>query len=150
MRNPGALWRDLGPRRFWGVQLMFLGTLLQFALAPLMWSFWLIPLGFPHLLAAVAPPWALVSLSILFLATQLLDIAFACIGARRAGKPRLAWWAPTLMLYFPLATLAVYRALWEALRCPFRWDKTAHGIDPPGARVTAPPGPFPNRAEAGS
>jgi cellulose synthase/poly-beta-1,6-N-acetylglucosamine synthase-like glycosyltransferase len=38
MRDPVRLWRDLGPRRFWGFQIMFLGTVLQFALAPLLWS----------------------------------------------------------------------------------------------------------------
>ena len=41
MRNPLKLLRDLGPWRFFGWQLMFLGTLTQFILAPLMWSFWL-------------------------------------------------------------------------------------------------------------
>jgi hypothetical protein len=47
------------------------------------------------------------------------------------------------MLYFPLATLAIYKALWELARCPFHWDKTAHGIDLPcgdAAKVTPPPG----------
>jgi cellulose synthase/poly-beta-1,6-N-acetylglucosamine synthase-like glycosyltransferase len=150
MRDPRALWRDLGPRRFWGFQAMFLGTLLQFALAPVLWGFWLIPLGVPHPLESVVPVWVVVALSILFLSSQILDIAFACVGARRAGKRHLGWWAPTLMLYFPLATLAVYRALWEALRCPFRWDKTTHGIDLPEGGITPPPGPFPNRAAAGS
>jgi monofunctional biosynthetic peptidoglycan transglycosylase len=27
MRNPAQLWRDLGARRFWGVQILFAGTL---------------------------------------------------------------------------------------------------------------------------
>ncbi len=131
MRDPRALWRELGLRRFLGFQLMFAGTLLQFALAPVLWSFWLVPFGFPHPLATVLPPAVLVALSILFLSTQVLDLAFAAVGARRAGKPRLALWAPALMLYFPLATLALYRAAWELYRQPFHWDKTTHGIHRP-------------------
>ena len=150
MRDPVALWRDLGPRAFWGVQVMFLGTLLQFALAPVLWSFWLIPFGVPHPLLTLMPGSVLVSLSILFLAAQVLDIAFAWIGARRSGKARLAIWAPTLIFYFPLATLALYRALWDVARDPFRWEKTAHGIHVPSGPVTPPPAPLPNRAAAGS
>lgn len=150
MRDPVALWRDLGPRAFWGVQVMFLGTLLQFALAPVLWSFWLIPFGVPHPLVTLMPGSVLVSLSILFLAAQVLDIAFAWIGARRSGKARLAIWAPTLIFYFPLATLALYRALWDVARDPFRWEKTAHGIHVPSGPVTPPPAPLPNRAAAGS
>ncbi|WP_210526953.1 glycosyltransferase family 2 protein [Rubellimicrobium arenae] len=151
MRDPVGLWRDLGPRRFWGVQVMFLGTLVQFALAPLLWSFWLVPLGLPHPLARLLPPSLLVALSILFLATYALDVAYAWIGARRAGKPHLALWGPSLVLYFPLATAAIYKALWEAAWRPFHWDKTAHGIDLPTVApeaVIPPPAPLPHPASA--
>jgi hypothetical protein len=91
-----------------------------------------------------------IGLLVLFLLAQALDLAYAWIGARRAGKPRLAPWALTLPFYFPLATLALVRALWEVLVCPFRWDKTAHGFDlPPGEdAITPPPAPLPHRAEA--
>jgi cellulose synthase/poly-beta-1,6-N-acetylglucosamine synthase-like glycosyltransferase len=151
MRHPGKLWRDLGPKRFLGFQVMFAGTILQFALAPLLWSFWMIPLGLPHPLAAVVPERLLVLLSVLFLTTQVLDLAYAWMGARRAGKERLALWAPALLLYFPLCTVALYRALWEVARDPFRWDKTAHGLDLP-SQVAAPPQPvlprLDGRAEA--
>ncbi len=37
MRSPRRLLRDLGPRRFAGFQVLFLGTLSQFVLAPLFW-----------------------------------------------------------------------------------------------------------------
>ncbi len=110
----------------------------------------------------------------LFVLYQAIDIVYAAIGSWRAGKLRLAVWAPSLMLYFPLATLAVYRALWELGRSPFRWDKTTHGIDKPmpnggeaeparlpglpgdpeGRRarraVTPPPEPLRRRAGGGS
>jgi len=153
MRDPLRLWRELGPRRFWGFQVMFLGTLLQFALAPVLWSFWLVTLGLTHPLAPLLGPGPLLALSFLFLAAQALDIACAWMGARRAGKERLAVWAPTLILYFPLATLALYRALWEVVRHPYRWDKTTHGIDLPTDRrgaVNPPPAPSLRRAAAAS
>jgi hypothetical protein len=37
-------------------------------------------------------------------------------------------WAPSLHLYFPIGALAAYKALWEAFRRPFFWDKTCHGV----------------------
>ncbi|TNC74592.1 glycosyltransferase [Rubellimicrobium roseum] len=149
MRDPWALWRDLGPRRFWGFQVMLLGSLLQIALAPILWSFWLVPLGLPHPLAPLLSPVVLVALSTLFLASFVLDLAYAWMGARRAGKADLALWAPTLAIYFPLATLALAKALWEAARRPFHWDKTAHGFDraPP---LTPLPAPSPHPAADGS
>ena len=148
MRRPDRLWRDLGPKRFIGFQVMFAGTILQFALAPLLWSFWLIPLGLPHPFAQVLPAGVLVLLSTVFLATQALDLAFAWIGARRAGKAHLALWAPTLALYFPLCTLALCRALWDMARDPFRWDKTTHGLDVPADAAAAPQPVLPGRPTA--
>ena len=145
MRDPVRLWREMGPRRFWGFQIMFLGTILQFALAPLLWSFWLAPLGLPHPLAPLLPPVALTGLTVLFLGAQALDLACAGIGVRRAGKDSLAVWAPTMILYFPLATLALYKALWEVVACPFHWDKTVHGLDIPeraAAEIIRPPAPW--------
>jgi cellulose synthase/poly-beta-1,6-N-acetylglucosamine synthase-like glycosyltransferase len=152
MRVPRRLWRELGPRRFWAFQVLFLGTLAGFTLAPLLWLLWLVPLGLPHPLAPLLPGPALAALAGLFLAGQALDLACAALGAARAGKARLGLWAPLLPLYFPLATLAVWRAWWEVAACPFRWDKTAHGIDPPAglATLSPPPAPAPRRAAAAS
>jgi hypothetical protein len=32
-----------------------------------------------------------------------------------------------MIFYYPLATLAAYKAAWEMLVQPFYWDKTSHG-----------------------
>ena len=55
MRRPGLLWRQLGPWRFVGVQVLFLGTIAQFLLAPVLWSLALVPLGVAHPALAVLP-----------------------------------------------------------------------------------------------
>ena len=37
-------------------------------------------------------------------------------------------WVLTMPLYFTLATLASYKALYEMIVMPFYWDKTEHGV----------------------
>ena len=128
MRNPARLWRDVGAWRFAGVQLLFLGTLSQFALAPLLWTFWLPALGFGHPLDAYLAPWAFWTLAGLFVLSELVSLAIAAIGVRKAGKSWLLKWAVTLQFYFPLAALAAYKGLLELATRPFFWDKTAHGV----------------------
>lgn len=139
MRHPVQMWRDLGAWRFFGVQMLFLGTLSQFMLAPILWSFWAIPLGLPHPLSAVLMPWMYWTLAIGFVLSELVNIVAAAIGVSKAGKPWLIKWAPTLHFYFPLAVVAVYKGLLELTWKPFYWDKTAHGILLPQATPTAPP-----------
>ncbi|MGR3434152.1 MAG: hypothetical protein ACU0CO_04575 [Shimia sp.] len=45
-----------------------------------------------------------------------------------------------MMAYFPLGTAAVYKALWEAARRPFFWDKTSHGVSRRAAPDAVRPG----------
>lgn len=147
MRSPARLWRDIGPWRFLGVQVLFLGTLSQFVLAPLLWSFWLIPFGVSHPVLHILPAGVVMGIGIFFLFSELIGMTIAVIAARRAGKSWLMVWAPTLQIYFILASFAVYKALIEIVTRPYYWDKTVHGIFP--AAATAPPEPLPHPAAAG-
>ena len=46
-------------------------------------------------------------------------------------KRHLIVWIPTLMGYFPFATIAAFKGLLELPGRPFYWDKTTHGISQP-------------------
>lgn len=127
MRDPRALWRDLGAWRFWGVQVLFLGTLVQFMLAPLLWSFWLVMLGWQHPFLEAFPSHALMAFVGLFILTEAINLTVGILGTRARHHRHLRLWLPTLHGYFPLAVLAVYKALWELVSVPFYWDKTNHG-----------------------
>ena len=127
MRQPGQLYRDLGLRGFAGFQILFLGSLSQALLAPLLWSLWTFFLGMGHPLAGLIPPHMMVALTAFFMGCEVLNIAVGCLGLKRSGQ-NLHWlWVPTLTLYFPLQAFAAYKALWEMLKKPFYWDKTSHG-----------------------
>lgn len=141
MRAPRQLWRDLGAKRFIGIQLLFAGTLSQFVLAPVLWSFWLIPFGFHHPFIALLTPvwfWTLVGI---FFASEVANFIIAAIALRAANKSWLIKWAITLQFYFPLAAIAAYKGLLELAWKPFYWDKTMHGVLLPKAatRPLRPP-----------
>ncbi|MGR3626486.1 MAG: glycosyltransferase family 2 protein [Limimaricola sp.] len=149
MHDPDRLWRELGPWRFMGVQALFLGTLAQFTLAPVLWSFWLVIFGLPHPMSPWLDRQDLLGLALVFVLSECVTYAVAALAARRAGQPKLALWAPLLQLYFPLATLAVWRAMWQVLRRPFHWEKTRHGVFDPTTPLSVPPPPSPRPASAG-
>lgn len=127
MRSPKLLLRQLGPWKFFGFQVLFLCTLSQFLLAPVLWSFWLVPLGVPHPLVAALPPMAMMGLMGLYLFTEAINIALNIMGLRQTKHKMSLLWVFSLHLYFPLGALASYKAAWEMVTKPFYWDKTSHG-----------------------
>ncbi|ARO14131.1 processive 1,2-diacylglycerol beta-glucosyltransferase [Ketogulonicigenium robustum] len=131
MRDPAALLRDIGPIRFGVLQIMLIGMLVQTLLAPLLWSMWLIVLGLPHPLTRFVAPDLLRATAIAFFAAEAVQLVTYTIGAKRAGKCGLIPWSPLMHLYFPLATAALIKALWEMVKRPHYWDKTRHGFYAP-------------------
>lgn len=127
MRRPRKLFLELGLRRFLGFNAIFLSTLSQFLLAPLVWSFWLLTFGAHlHWIPPASTP-VITGVSILFLGITALDMTLAAISLRGQNRRWLLGWVLTLPFYFTLATLGAYKALYELFVIPFYWDKTAHG-----------------------
>ena len=122
MRHPRELYRQLGPKGFFGFQVLFLGSLSQFLLLPVLWSFWLVHFGLTAPLGAGGT-----GLFSLFILAELVNLTVGFLGLRRSGHRMNPLWLLTLPLYYPLATLAAYKAGWELITAPFYWDKTAHG-----------------------
>ncbi|MEM6760985.1 MAG: glycosyltransferase [Pseudomonadota bacterium] len=127
MRRPLTLLRDLGPKRFLGVQAMFLGTVLQFVTLPLLWSFWLPNFGLAHPTLTTLGDWVIWPLLGLFLATELINLVINALAVSGPRHRHLLPWVLTMPLYFPLAALASYKAVYELVTAPFFWDKTQHG-----------------------
>ena len=128
MRQPRLLWRQLGPKGFFGFQILFLGTIAQFLLAPLLWSFLLMPFGFDHPLHAALPPSAIRAMAAVFFLSEFANIFIGVVGLGRTGHRLNPLWVLTLKLYYPLASLAAYKGLVELATRPFYWDKTTHGL----------------------
>lgn len=127
MRAPVKLWRELGPKQFLGFQILLLGSILQQLMAPLLWSFWVLPFGLHHPVASFIPHWAFLAMMGSFFTAEAIALVIG-VAALRKTKHRLSWWwVPTLIMYHPLATISAYKGLYELLTKPFYWDKTSHG-----------------------
>jgi glycosyltransferase XagB len=127
MRDPALLLGQLGWWRFAGFQVLFLGSISQALLVPVMWSLWILSFGFDHPASAVMPSNLFVPLVGVFILAEATTILAGISGMVRRGGGFSLWWVPTLYLYYPLAALASYKALYEVLFRPFYWDKTSHG-----------------------
>lgn len=147
MRRPILLYRQLGLRGFLGFQVLFLATSSQFLLAPVIWSCLAAPLGFPHPVEVLMGATAAMIVAVLFVLVAAINVIVGLVAVSRQNRGWLMPWVPLLALYFPLATVAAYKALSELLLKPFYWDKTAHfqSLPDPGnvalATLSALPAP---------
>ncbi len=142
MRDPARLWRRLGARGFIGYQIVFLGAQAQFLLAPVLWSFWLVAVGGAHPAVALLPGPLVAALIALVVLAEALSLAIMLRAARLTRHPHLWAFIPALHAYFPLATIAAWRAAFEAVTRPFYWAKTSHGHfdSDPAATLATPAG----------
>lgn len=128
MRRPCATWRALGPKKFLGFQVLFLGTLTSFFLAPAFW----ITSGL--LVSGVMAPAqlglskeTLLTLSAIFLVAEALNLSLFWVAGKRVKERPSLLWIFTLPVYFTFASVAAYKAFFELWYKPFFWDKTRHG-----------------------
>jgi len=139
MRHPLRLIHDLGMWRFLGFQAHFLTAILHFALAPMLWVFWLVlfDIDVPLIRFDSAPGMQWVALCLI--GFEILVLALGAIGTSRREHRHLWPWLPTLHFYWPLGFIAMWKALYELAAKPFYWDKTPHGLGAPTQRSSKPP-----------
>jgi glycosyltransferase XagB len=137
MREPGRLYRDLGPWAYLGIQAFLGGLLLSILVHPLFYALVVVEIvagelfGRPQSLMG-AGFWhlSLANLALGFTASISLGALAAC----RRGFNRLAPRALLMPVYWLLVSAAAYRALWQLARDPFRWEKTRHATHPGAGR----------------
>lgn len=123
MRDPIRTAREMGLLAFATVNLTFTtGLIAAFAHGPLAFI----------LLTAVVTPYDLLTPADFALAIAGYCVAiFASLTASAlSGSLSHARAALTMPLYWPLASIAAYRALFEIVFRPHYWSKTTHGVSP--------------------
>jgi cellulose synthase/poly-beta-1,6-N-acetylglucosamine synthase-like glycosyltransferase len=123
MREPRRLMRDLGPSNFAAFQLVVGGNALAALVHPLFLG-WL-----AYGLVGGTPGRAAVAL---FGASIIIGYAISAFlawcGLARRGLRSTAWVLALTPLHWLLLSLAVWRALFQLVVAPYRWEKTEHGL----------------------
>jgi len=129
MREPRRLWRELGVRRFLGLQVLMGGLILSSLVHP--WFYLLLALdlwqgrllGMPHTLAGGSLLWLGV---FNLVAGYVSAIALGSVAAARRGRLGLAVHALLMPAYWLAISYAAYRALAQLVTAPYYWEKTEH------------------------
>jgi glycosyltransferase XagB len=128
MRRPGRLLRELAPSGAIAFQLFLACNVLAALIHPVFM------LGLCYSLVAAPPLQAIGAMPAapVFAATLLggyaSTIAIDVIGLRRRRLLGHAWVLVLTPLYWFLLSLAAWRALFQLLYDPQRWEKTEHGL----------------------
>jgi cellulose synthase/poly-beta-1,6-N-acetylglucosamine synthase-like glycosyltransferase len=141
MRDPRALWRELGPRGFLAFQIMVAGTLLSALVHPWFYALAGFDLANNAFLARPAllglPFWLIASLSLG--AGYLASMAVGLLAVkRRSGARQLFKQVPLMPLYWMLISGAAYRAIWQFMTDRFAWEKTEHGVSVGMNKIATP------------
>jgi cellulose synthase/poly-beta-1,6-N-acetylglucosamine synthase-like glycosyltransferase len=128
MRAPRRLWRELGPQGFIAVQLTVGGNVLAALVHPLFLA------GAAVCMAIGYTPWngeqnvVLLSIYLLNLTVGYLGSGvLGYVGLARRGLTGTTWVLLATPLHWLLLSLAAWRAVWQVLTAPHRWEKTEHG-----------------------
>ncbi len=128
MRRPLRLLRELGPLGVVAFLLFLAGNIVAALIHPvftavlaysLLSSLSMRPIGQMH-----AAPMFVATLLAGYASTIMVDL----IGLRRRGLLRHAWVLLLTPIYWFLLSLAAWRALYQLLTDPQRWEKTEHGL----------------------
>ncbi len=131
MRAPRRLLRELGLRGFLAFQLLVGGTVL----AALVHPFFLGLLLYDALSGVFPVPDEMTpeglrrGLALTVLAAGYTgSVLLGLIGLKRRRMLRLALVLVTIPLYWLLLSLAAWRALFQFMLAPYKWEKTEHGL----------------------
>lgn len=131
MRSPLQLWRDAGARGFFTLNIIVGGNVLTALAHPVLLGGVALQSVAP-IFDSEAPSFLQSPLASLHIATiaagYLSTVIVGLIGLSRRGLLHEAWVLVLTPLYWIYLSIAAWRALFQLLREPYRWEKTEHGL----------------------
>lgn len=131
MRTPNRLWRELGARGFLIFQLVIGGAVLAALVHGIFAGVLIAQLGSGLLLADKANTFDQIFAGLYFMTLvtgYLFSALLGLVGLRRRGLLRSAPYLLLLPIYWLLLSFAAWRAVFQIMRAPYRWEKTEHGL----------------------
>jgi cellulose synthase/poly-beta-1,6-N-acetylglucosamine synthase-like glycosyltransferase len=126
MRHPWRFYRQLGLWPFMTVQLIVGGNVLASLIHPIMiaWLAARIAIGLPLWNSYAAVVWFGTAMT----GGYLTSVALGAAGLVRRRLTSHAWVLLLVPVHWLLLSLAAWRALYQVIRDPYRWEKTEHGL----------------------
>jgi glycosyltransferase involved in cell wall biosynthesis len=131
LHQPLRLWRDVGSMKTFGVAVIAGGNVLTALAYPLLLVEIALLLGRAGVTGDVSGflvdrlmPLHLAAISAGYLSTIVIGLK----GLARRRQLQHAWILLLAPLYWGLLSVAAWRALWQLLREPHRWEKTQHAM----------------------
>lgn len=140
MRNPFKLWRELKPGGFLVFQLVVGGAVLAALVHGVFFGVLMWQLASGLLWSAKSGIFdvAFAGLYVTTLSTgYALSALLGFIGLSRRKLLGSAWYLALLPLYWILLSVAAWRAVFQLMRQPYRWEKTTHGLARTSRRTSA-------------
>jgi cellulose synthase/poly-beta-1,6-N-acetylglucosamine synthase-like glycosyltransferase len=129
MRRPRQLVRDLGSAGAVTIQLVVGGNVLAALAHPIFLAVIAYALlTHPALLSAEGISADALLFAATFASGYVASIVPSVIGLSRRGLLRSSWVLALVPIHWVLLSLAAWRALFQLIRDPHRWEKTEHGL----------------------
>lgn len=131
MRSPRQLWRDAGPGGFFTLNILVGGNVLTALAHPLLLGEILVR-GVMNLFDNSVSSFFAKPFIELYLATiaagYLTTVVIGLIGLAKRNLLGEAWILLLTPIYWICLSIAAWRALYQFLAEPYRWEKTEHGL----------------------
>ncbi|MBI3701719.1 MAG: glycosyltransferase [Afipia sp.] len=131
MRSPLQLWRDAGTRGFFTLNIIVGGNVLTALAHPVLLGEVAIESA-KAIFSSGAPSFLHNHFASLHIATiaagYLSTIVVGLIGLSRRRLLHEAWVLALTPIYWIYLSIAAWRALFQLLSDPYRWEKTEHGL----------------------
>ena len=130
MRRPGRLWRDAGAKGFLTLNILVGGNVLTALTFPILAVNLALDLlaryggGMGWIGSGPLAPLHLTTIVAGFVSTIVVGL----MGLARRGQLRQGWILALTPVYWACLSIAAWRALYQLLTEPYRWEKTEHGL----------------------
>jgi cellulose synthase/poly-beta-1,6-N-acetylglucosamine synthase-like glycosyltransferase len=139
MRQPGRLWRELGPAGFIGFTVVVGATPVLALLNPAFWILsWLWFAGRLEIVQTLFPGFIFYPAMLCAVAGNFLAVYRSVLSLRMSGHPELVPIALIFPLYWIIMSVAGIRAFLQLIVAPFHWEKTLHGLSTPVGEAVRP------------
>lgn len=131
MRSPRQLWRDAGPGGFFTLNILVGGNVLTALAHPLLLGEIVVRSAMSLFDDTVSSFFAKPFIE-LYIATiaagYLTTVIIGLIGLAKRNLLSEAWILLLTPVYWICLSMAAWRALYQFLTEPYRWEKTEHGL----------------------